>query len=129
MTRRFQCLIIFPASRLLSFRFITECGLTKRSVNLYNGKKQIFLHKSSFFSRTKKRASWNANGKTKAQEDGGKIITIWFFQLLVSQAVNVMRPPHFFQLVEEEERLQDLMSIQALELSNIKEFQVKYFRQ
>ena len=35
----------------------------------------------------------------------------------------------FFQLVEEEERLQDLMSIQALELSNIKEFQVKYFRQ
>ena len=40
-----------------------------------------------------------------------------------------MRPPHFFQLVEEEERLQDLMSIQALELSNIKEFQVKYLRQ
>ena len=47
----------------------------------------------------------------------------------MSQAVNLMRPPHYFQLVEEEERLQDLMSIQALELSNNKEFQVKYFRQ
>ena len=80
------------------------------------------------FFPNEKRASWNANGKTKAQENGGKIITIWFFQLLVSQAVNVMRPPHYFQLVEEEERLQDLMSIQALELSNNKEFQVKYFR-
>ena len=39
-----------------------------------------------------------------------------------------MRFLHYFQLVEEEEKLQDLMSIQALELSNNKEFQVKYFR-
>ena len=119
----------FPCFAFSQFSFYCRMWLDKKIRQFIEQEETNISAQILIFFPNEKRVSWNANGKTKAQENGGKIITIWFFQLLVSQAVNVMRPPHYFQLVEEEERLQDLMSIQALELSNNKEFQVKYFRQ